>query len=89
MHKCKVLYNNLYALQSCVLEFDLKNIFNNTFNRYTFSKRHTSRVVRKEVDRTFIERVGSSLNCHLRHNTQRHNAKRIKTINYKYILLHK
>lgn len=66
MHKCKVLYNNLYALQSCVLEFDLKNIFNNTFNRYIFSKRHTSRVVtvRKEVDRTFIERVGSSLNCH-------------------------
>lgn len=54
MHKCKVLYNNLYALQSCVLEFDLKNIFNNTFNRYTFSKRHTSPVVRKEVDRTFI-----------------------------------
>lgn len=66
MHKCKVLYNNLYALQSCVLELDLKNIFNNTFNRYIFSKRHTSRVVtvRKEVDRTFIERVGSSLNCH-------------------------
>lgn len=66
MHKCKVLYNNLYALQSCVLEFDLKNIFNNTFNRYIFSKRHTSRVVtvRKEVDRTFIERVESSLNCH-------------------------